>query len=386
MDFQIRYPMQTSLPLMPADETPRLSGDDTLATRNFFFDEIFKMAKVGGWEIDLVNNTVIWSEQTKRIHEVYNDYVPTVDKAINFFYGTSKDIITTHFKRLKEHGEPYDLELEFITARKRKIWVRSIGKPVFDEKGKVVMIRGLFQDIDEQKKRELKLEASLELIKKQTDKLKDFAHIVSHNLRSHTGNLKMITNMIDLETEPEMKLEWMEHIKGLSESLDETVNNLREIVNSHIGTNENTKLIAFSEVYNNVAKALTLKTNTDNIQLHTDFSQCGHIEYVPAYLESIMLNLVTNAIKYRHPDRAPIITIKTSLERERPCLTVSDNGLGIDLQQYGDRLFKMNETFHKNADARGIGLYITKNQVEKMGGSITVESEVDKGTTFKIVF
>jgi PAS domain S-box-containing protein len=377
--------MQSSSLRMPAGERMQLT-DNNHAARNFFSEEIFKMAKVGGWEVDLHNNAVIWSEQTKRIHEVYNDYIPTVEKAINFFHGTSKDIITDKFRKLTEEGEPYDVELEFLTARKRKIWVRAVGKPVFNESGKVVGLRGLFQDIDEQKKRELATEASLAWVNKQTDKLKDFAHIVSHNLRSHTGNLKMIMQMIDLESEPEMKLEWVEHIKGLSEALDETVNNLRDIVKSHIGTPEAKKQIAFSEVYDNVVNTLLIKSNACEVQLQADFSGCEYIEYVPAYLESIMLNLLSNAIKYKHPERKPAIEIKTFIEDSRTCITVSDNGLGIDLSQYGTKLFKMNETFHNNPDARGIGLYITKNQIEKMGGSIEALSEVDKGTIFKIKF
>ena len=378
--------MQSSSLCIPVNEQLLQADNDKLAARNFFFEEIFKMAKVGGWEVDLVNNTVLWSEQTKRIHEVYNDYVPTIDKAINFFHGTSKDIITEKFKKLAEEGESYDVELEFLTARKRKIWVRAVGKPVFNEAGKVVAVRGLFQDIDEQKKRELATEASLAWVNKQTDKLKDFAHIVSHNLRSHTGNLKMLMQMIDLETEPEMKLEWVEHIKGLSEALDETVNNLRDIVKSQIGTPEAKKQIAFSEVYHNVVNALLIKSNTCDVQLHADFSGCEYVEYVPAYLESIMLNLLSNAIKYNHPQRKPVIEIKTFIEDNCCCLTVQDNGLGIDLNKHGSKLFKMNETFHNNPDARGIGLYITKNQIEKMGGSIEAISEVDKGTTFKVKF
>ncbi|TKK65669.1 hypothetical protein FC093_19220 [Ilyomonas limi] len=378
--------MQTSFLRPYVNDLPKLQSDDSQAARNFFFDEIFRMAKVGGWEIDLVNNTVFWSEQTKRIHEVYNDYKPTVEKAINFFYGSSRDIIVDRYNRLVEKGEPYDEELEFLTARKRKIWVRAVAKPVFDSAGKVIGGRGLFQDIDDQKKRELALKASLDVINKQADKLKDFAHIVSHNLRSHTGNLKMITNMIELETDVEMKLEWLEHIKGLSDSLDETVNNLRDIVNSQVSVQESKKQLAFSEVFDNVVNALGIKTNSENIKLRADFSECEYLDYVPAYLESIMLNLVTNAIKYKHPQRIPVISIKTSLEDDRTCLTISDNGLGIDLNIYGSRLFKMNETFHNNADARGIGLYITKNQIEKMGGGIEVQSEVGKGTTFKIKF
>lgn len=376
--------MQTSLkPAIAASDQP---AGEPQAASSFFFNEIFRMAKVGGWEIDYVRNTVVWSEQTKRIHEVYNDYKPTAEKAINFFYGASRDIMIARYQRLVEKGEPYDEELEFLTARKRKIWVRSVGKPVFNAAGKVVGARGLFQDIDEQKKRELKLEASLQLINRQAEKLKDFAHIVSHNLRSHTGNLKMITNMIALETEPEMKLEWLEHITGLSESLDETVNNLRDIVNSHIGMPEKKKTLSFADVYGHIVNALPLQKDNDHTILHTDFSACEYIDYVPAYLESIMLNLLSNAIKYQHPQRSLVVKIATFFENNRPCLVVSDNGIGIDLKEYGSRIFKMNETFHNNADARGIGLYITKNQIEKMGGSIAIESEVDKGTTFKIIF
>src|SRR5689334_25163816 len=108
--------MQTSFLHIAANDLPKQPGDDKQATSNFFFDEIFKMAKVGGWEIDLINNVVTWSEQTKRIHEVYNDYKPTVEKALNFFYGSSKEIIVEKYKRLTEYGEPYDVELEFITA------------------------------------------------------------------------------------------------------------------------------------------------------------------------------------------------------------------------------------------------------------------------------
>ncbi len=375
-----------NIDLQKSKEFLLMEINNKIAAHNFVFDEACKMASVGGWEVDLVKNTVIWSEQTKRIHEVYNDYKPTVDKAINFFYGASKAVMIDKYNRLINDAEPYDVELEFLTARKRKIWVRSVGRPVLDEGGKVIGVRGVFQDIDEQKRRELALEASLVLINKQNDKLKDFAYIVSHNLRSHTGNLKMITNMIDLETEPAMKLEWLDHIKGLSDSLDETVNNLKEIANSTISIQDSKKPISFKEVYQHVVNVLPLKTNEKSVRLHVDFSECEYIDYVPAYLESIMLNLMTNAIKYKHPYRQSEIFIKSYFEDNRPCLKVSDNGLGIDLKRYGHRIFKMNETFHNNADARGIGLYITKSQIEKLGGGIEVDSEVDKGTTFKIKF
>ena len=107
---------------------------------------------------------------------------------------------------------------------------------------------------------------------------------------------------------------------------------------------------------------------------------------VPAYLESIILNLMTNAVKYGHPMRAPKITIEASKEGNGIVLSVTDNGLGIDLDRYGDKIFGMYKTFHNNKDARGLGLYIIKNQIEAMDGYITVESSVNKGSVFKVFF
>ena len=107
---------------------------------------------------------------------------------------------------------------------------------------------------------------------------------------------------------------------------------------------------------------------------------------VPAYLDSVLMNFITNAVKYKDPERDPIV--KLSLEQcdNYTVLSITDNGLGIDLERYGEKLFGMYKTFHDNPDARGIGLYITKNQVEAMNGKITVSSNPGKGTTFNIHF
>jgi len=102
------------------------------------------------------------------------------------------------------------------------------------------------------------------------------------------------------------------------------------------------------------------------------------------YLESILLNLVSNAIRYSNPDRKPVISITWSEENNIKTLQISDNGIGIDLEKYGDKIFGMYKTFSNNIDSRGIGLFITKNQIDAMGGNISVESEPNVGTTFKI--
>jgi C4-dicarboxylate-specific signal transduction histidine kinase len=104
--------------------------------------------------------------------------------------------------------------------------------------------------------------------------------------------------------------------------------------------------------------------------------------YIEAYLESILQNLITNALRYKHPDRDPEITVFTYEENGKKYLMVRDNGLGIDLEKHGKDLFKLYKTFHGNKNALGLGLFLTHNEVQAMGGDITVESKVDKGSKF----
>ena len=110
------------------------------------------------------------------------------------------------------------------------------------------------------------------------------------------------------------------------------------------------------------------------------------VKSVPAYLESIILNLMTNAVKYRNPERESKIELKAVKENNHVVFSVTDNGLGIDMQRYGNKLFGMYKTFHNHKDARGLGLYIIKNQIEAMGGNIQADSTPGKGSTFKVYF
>ena len=112
-------------------------------------------------------------------------------------------------------------------------------------------------------------------------------------------------------------------------------------------------------------------------------SECT-IMYNAAYLQSVLYNIISNAIRYRHSDRKPKIIIRLDREDDFTILTIKDNGIGIDLKRNGKKLFGMYKTFTTKPDSRGLGLFITKNQIDAMGGIIKVESELNIGTTFKI--
>jgi signal transduction histidine kinase len=109
------------------------------------------------------------------------------------------------------------------------------------------------------------------------------------------------------------------------------------------------------------------------------------IRTIPSYFESIMFNLITNAIKYKSPERNPVIEITAKRANSKTAILVSDNGIGIDLHKNKNKIFGMYKTFHGNNDAVGLGLFMTRNHVEALGGTIEVESEMGKGSTFKVV-
>ena len=120
--------------------------------------------------------------------------------------------------------------------------------------------------------------------------------------------------------------------------------------------------------------------------IEQDFKEAETVEFNKSYLESILLNLLTNAIKYSSPNRKPSIRVYTKKTKGAVQLYFADNGLGIDLERHKDKIFGLYQRFHDHADSKGLGLYMVNSQIRVMGGEIEVESEVNKGTTFIITF
>ncbi len=108
------------------------------------------------------------------------------------------------------------------------------------------------------------------------------------------------------------------------------------------------------------------------------------INTIPNGFDRIIQNLVTNAIRYKFPNRNPIIEISTVKKGTKVIISVKDNGLGIDLQKNKSKIFGMYNTFHDNKDAVGLGLFIAKNHVVALGGTIDVKSRVGEGSEFNI--
>lgn len=229
------------------------------------------------------------------------------------------------------------------------------------------------------------LEAIATKLQQQNRQLDEFAHIISHNLRSPIGNIQALINLLDDTSSIEDYKVIYDKLKNVAKNLGETMNELMDTLKLKTGTPAERTEIRFREILDRVIQSLEGELILAGASVTFNFAKPS-IHYSKPYIESIFQNLLSNAIKYRSPNRKLEIHFGSAEVNGITELTVSDNGQGIDLEKFGDSIFGLHKTFHEHREARGVGLFLIKTQIESMGGSIEVESEVDKGSRFIIRF
>lgn len=258
--------------------------------------------------------------------------------------------------------------------------------PLVDSDGRAYGLVGINMDISDLKQKEHELRNLIDVTSLQNEKLINFAHIISHNLRSHSANFSMLIDFLIDEKDKEERERIIQMLLNSSNNLLDTLENLNEVVDINTNTNLKKKEIFINKALIKVQQNLSVFLKVNKVNIINNIPPTTKINAVASYVESILTNLITNSIKYRSKEKTPTIEINCHIEGKYTVLTIKDNGIGIDLEKYGEKIFGMYKTFHHNKDARGIGLYMTKNQIEAMNGKVTVESEINKGTTFKLFF
>ena len=241
----------------------------------------------------------------------------------------------------------------------------------------------MYVNIKERTQRETELRKLFNKTIEQNQRLKDFSYITSHNFRSSVANLM---GLITLLEEDRTNDEFFEMMKETALKLNLAIDSINDLLNFEKDISElEKKDCNLLQVVSDII-ILNKKTAKDkDINFDVKIANDLTVRVLPAYLQSIILNLVTNAMKYGVTSIKRNIYIKAEKEGELVVLTIADDGVGIDMERYGKKLFRLGSRFHADMDSgHGMGLYITKQQVEAIGGRIEVESEVNKGTKFKV--
>lgn len=358
-----------------------------LSEQRFLF--ALEASSEGIWDYDVLAQKVFYSSQSMKMLELEaKDTVDSIDLWDDRVHPEDREQYLLDIQRHIDRKTPfYENAQRVMTLSGEYKWVLSRGKIIErDATGRPLRIIGTHTDISAQKDKEHNLMRTLEIVSEQNSRLLNFAHIVSHNLRSHSGNIEMLLNLMADEKDPDCIEESFSHLRTSSRALSQTISHLKELVEIQselVHKKENLNLSTY------LAKTLNVlgeEIKKNKVEIRNRVPADETITFNPAYLESILLNFTSNAIRYSHPDRMPVISYSFVAGEDHKILEIEDNGLGINLERHGKKIFGMYKTFHKHKDSRGIGLFITKNQIEAMGGKVDVVSQVGVGTTFKIYF
>ena len=286
---------------------------------------------------------------------------------------------------LRKTGQSDVYEVEIANKFGEKRWWLISGGPNYNDAGNFIGSVGIHLDITDQKRLQNEQFQLLQLTRNQNDRLRNFAHIVSHNLRSHAANLLGMIDFMEVEDKNFAKNPFIQNFKNVINNLMESIQHLSVVADLQVNEDIRMEAVDLVDVINSSILNVTALARNNHVAICFDpIVKPVYVKGNLPYLESITLNLLTNAIKYSDPAKDKFVELRIYEKTDRIILEVMDNGLGIDLKRQGRKLFGMYKPFHEHPDAKGIGLFITKNQVEAIGGKIEVESKEGIGTTFKV--
>ncbi|WPR70652.1 PAS domain S-box protein [Flavobacterium sp. NG2] len=301
----------------------------------------------------------------------------------NHIHQDDKNNVLNFCSQKTNENADHEFEYRMIAKDGSVVWLRDMVN-VISVNGKVEFLRGIMIDITKTKDIQNDLNNSFDLVTEQNKRLLNFSYIVSHNLRSHTSNISSLTDLINVSDSEEEVIELVQLLKNVSDALNETLENLNEVVNIQSNLGLVVEKIKLKDYIDNTIEVLADKIKEKAVKINLNIDDGIEIVYNPAYLESILYNLISNAIRYSDPNKQAEITISIVTEGNKKVLQIADNGIGIDLKRYGSKIFGMYKTFSNNPESKGIGLFITKNQIDAMGGKITIDSQPGVGTCFNI--
>ena len=407
----------------------RRSLEQRIATRTAelqwskeLLDATGELARVGGWEIDLERNELSWTEAVYKIHEIGLDYRPTVDAGINFYAPDAVPVISEAVRRAIDEGQPFDLELQLITAKRNRIWVRAIGEAIRRD-GRVVKVRGVFQDIHQQKLTALELEKHREhleeLVAQRTAKLEEserrlveardelerrvrdrtaqleesnheleaFSYSVSHDLRAPLRAIGGFTRILTDDYAPQLDSEGQRLCSIVRQNAGKMGRLIDDLLAfSRLGRAE----MCLSPVdMGTMASSVFHELTTPESRARIDF-RVGTVPPAvadPTLMRQVWMNLLSNAIKFSSKRERALITVAGHQDAGEIVYAVQDNGAGFDMQYVG-KLFGVSQRLHNARDfeGTGVGLALVQRVIRRHGGRVWAQGETDRGATFNFAF
>jgi signal transduction histidine kinase/DNA-binding response OmpR family regulator len=392
---------------MQEEITVRKHAVEELQKREALLNATQRLSKVGGWEYDIKQNQYYWTDELFAIHEIpINTSIDYVQESLNCYDLKDQQLIMSAFKNAYENGEPYDFELPFTTKKGKRLWIRTTALPI-QKNNRIVSVVGSVMDITEQKQAQQELaryrdhlkeeveQRTTELIHakqnaEQANRAKsNFLANMSHELRTPLSAILGFSSL--MKNDPliaETQKQNLDIINRSGEHLLRLINDILDMSKIEAGQVQlDNKPFDLGATVRDVTDMMRIRAEEKALQLLTDQTSKfpRHIVGDEARLRQILINLMGNAIKYTQQGEVTLRLSTVSNKFSHLRIEVTDTGEGIsaeDQRLIFDPFIQLGE--QSNSKGTGLGLTITRQFVEMMGGQISLKSNLGQGSVFKI--
>lgn len=301
----------------------------------------------------------------------------------DFVYPADREITSKKRDNIIKDNALFNFENRYLTKSGEIVWLSWTSMPIPSEQ----VVFAIAKNVTHRKKLEDDRNALLSNLTRINNDLKQLTYTTSHDLRLPVSNLLSVFGLLDTtKIQDEETLQFIDMLRESTENLKGTLDNYVDRLEQKNILSVNTAEVDLHGCLDEVLHSLRSLILNSKAKVRIDFSTCKSVKFNKIYLESILLNLLTNSVKYAKPDHVPVISISSKIENGIKQLVFADEGQGFDMDKVKDRIFGLNQKFHDNSDSKGIGLYLVYNHVISLGGRIAIESKINEGARFTISF
>ena len=377
------------------DITEKKRQSEQLIASERMMAEAQRISRFGSWELrfdsqeEIIPESITWSNEVYRIYGCDPDtYVPNLEDNKKRILPQDWSLVEQWSISVLQRESPGSIDYRIYGADMQIRWIKTSSDLICDSQtGKRIKLVGTIQDITERKSLEHERLTITKDLVQRNKALEQFAHIVSHNLRSPVANIMGLTHLLRLPQQDNHTQE--QCISGLAISamrLDDIIKDLNKILQVKRGMIEDKTVVSFETLVHNIMDSIQMQIAQAEVTINTDFSEVAEMYTIKNYMHSVFYNLISNSIKYRRPKVNPVIEISSRTEAGKTILRFRDNCLGIDMEKHGENVFGLYKRFHHDVEGKGLGMFMVKTQVESLGGKVAINSKVNEGTEITIEF